>query len=85
MKKALGLRYTSDLPAPFVHVKASGRAAERLVELARARGVPVREDSELTNVLFAVDVDTMIPESVYEVVAKLLVFVGAVDAKGRKK
>lgn len=83
MKKIVGLRYTDDLPAPFVNVKASGQAAERLLELARAHGVPVEERAELTNILFAVDVDTMIPENVYEVVAKLLVFVGAVDAKGR--
>lgn len=84
MKKVLGLRYTDDVPAPFVNFKASGAAAERLIDLARSHGVPVQEDADLTEILFSVDVDTMIPESVYAVVAKLLVFVGAVDAKDRE-
>ena len=43
--------------------------------IARESGVTLVEDPELADALARLDVNTLIPESLYEVVAELLAFV----------
>ena len=58
--------------APRVVASGKGSMAERILEVARERGVPVREDSDLVQLLGAVDIGTEIPVDLYTVVAELL-------------
>jgi flagellar biosynthesis protein len=72
---AVALQYNEDLPAPLVLAAGRGRLAEAIVRIARESGVILVEDPLLADSLAHLDVNTLIPESLYEVVAELLAFV----------
>ncbi len=80
-KKAVALRYGEELPAPFVLAKGTGVHADRLIELARTYEIPITPAHSLAETLFEVDIGEMIPESVYEAVAQLLIFFSRVGER----
>lgn len=70
--KAVALSYdTESDSAPKVVAKGHGRVAERIVELAKESGVPTREDPSLVEVLVKLDLATLIPEEMYQVLAEV--------------
>lgn len=70
---AVAVRYARDeAPAPRVTAAGSGAVAERIVELARAEGIPLREDPDLAAALAALDLGALIPAELYEVIAEVL-------------
>jgi flagellar biosynthesis protein len=72
---AVALRYErTDAGAPRVSAKGAGALAQRILELARAHDVPVREDSDLLELLAACELGEEIPGELYHAVAELLVF-----------
>lgn len=73
--KAVALKYSEDLPAPFISARGRGHLAEKLVEIADESGIPIRLDDDLTNILFQMDVGSFIPEEMYEIIARLYAFV----------
>lgn len=76
MKKAAAVKYDPlKTAAPKVTAKGKGLAAEKIIELARRHGVPVKEDPDLVEVLCRLDLDAEIPPELYVVVAELLAFV----------
>ena len=72
---AVALHYNEDLPAPMVVASGRGAVAEVITRIALESGVPVVADPDLAASLIELDVNTLIPESLYEVIASLLVFV----------
>ncbi len=81
-KKAVALRYSPDKDkAPKVTAKGAGFIAEKIIELARKHGIPVKDDPDLVEVLSKLDVETEIPPSVYIVVAELLAFAYSLNRK----
>jgi flagellar biosynthesis protein len=72
---AVALHYNEDLPAPIVLASGRGALAEAITRIARENGVPLVADRDLAASLIELDVNTLIPESLYEVIAHLLVFV----------
>lgn len=73
--RAVALRYErTDMPAPCVTAKGSGELAQRILALARAHDVPVREDPDLLELLAACDLGQEIPHELYHAVAEILVF-----------
>jgi flagellar biosynthesis protein len=81
-QKAVALQYRqAQDKAPKVTAKGSGRMAEKIIEMARAHGVPVRSDPDLVAVLSRLDIEAEIPPNVYVVVAELLAFVYALNGK----
>jgi flagellar biosynthesis protein len=72
---AVALHYDEDLPAPIVLASGRGALAEAITRIARENGVPLVSDPELAASLIELDINTLIPESLYEVIANLLVFV----------
>jgi flagellar biosynthesis protein len=78
---AVALQYTEDLPAPLVIASGRGRLAEAIVAIARQSGVTLVKDPILADSLAYLDVNTFIPESLYEVVAELLAFVRNLDSE----
>ncbi len=73
--RAVALQYNETLPAPLVVAAGRGAIAEAIRRIARESGVPVVSDAELADSLLELDVNTLIPESLYGVIAELLVFV----------
>jgi flagellar biosynthesis protein len=75
-KKAVALKYKpGDDHAPRVTAKGTGRLAERIIEMARKHGIPVKDDPDLVEVLSRLDLHDQIPPQLYVVVAELLAFV----------
>ena len=77
--KAVALRYWAGLPAPFLAAKAEGKAADRLVAIAKEAGVPVVEDGPLAQAVFPMEVGAYVPEECFEIVAKVFAFVKSIE------
>jgi len=81
--RAVAIHYTKDLPAPIVLASGRGRMAEAIIRIARESGVTLVADPDLADALIPLEVNSFIPESLYEVIASLLVFVR--DLKAEKQ
>lgn len=71
---AVALRYNSlEAPAPVVLAKGLDHLAEKIKEVAREHGVPIRENAPLARALYkSVEVGEAIPEEFYKAVASIL-------------
>jgi flagellar biosynthesis protein len=79
---AVALEYEPNAAeAPRVVASGRGPIAERIVELARAHGIAVRENADLAEMLDAVSVGERIPLAAFAVVAEILYYV--LKANGR--
>ena len=67
--------------APRVTAKGKGEIAERIIELAEANGVPLREDQALVQVLSRIDLSQQIPPQLYVAVAEVIAFAYALSGK----
>ena len=83
-RRATALRYTEGEDAPQIVASGAGEIAKRIVEAARAAGVPVREDPALAEALAHLDVGRMIPPELYVAVAEALVWAYRLDARASK-
>ena len=82
-RKAAALNYKWDFDAaPKLTAKGRGALAERIIAVARASGVPIKEDRELVEVLSAIELNREIPEDLYKAVAEILAFIYKLS-KGR--
>ncbi|MBW2036823.1 MAG: EscU/YscU/HrcU family type III secretion system export apparatus switch protein [Deltaproteobacteria bacterium] len=81
-QKAAALKYEPENDkAPRVTAKGSGVVAQKIVDLARKHGIPVRDDPDLVEALSRLDLGEEIPPELYVVVAELLSFVYRVNRK----
>lgn len=81
-KKAVALRYDAGKDkAPRVSAKGQGLVAEKIIQLARENGIPVKDDPDLVEILAGLELEAEIPPSVYIVVAELLAFAYSVNGK----
>jgi flagellar biosynthesis protein len=81
-KKAVALKYKSgEDDAPRVTAKGTGKVAEKIIQMAREHGIPVKDDPDLVEVLSRLDVNAEIPPKLYVVVAELLAFVYSLNRK----
>ncbi|MGB9712555.1 MAG: EscU/YscU/HrcU family type III secretion system export apparatus switch protein [Dissulfurimicrobium sp.] len=81
-KKAVALSYDAEKDiAPRVTAKGEGLVAEKILEIARASGVPVRQDSDLVEVLSRLELNAAIPPDTYAVVAEILAWIYKVNNK----
>jgi len=60
---------------PRVIASGEGAVARQILEIAFARGIKVREDGDLAEVLSAIDVDSEIPLTALAAVAEILSYV----------
>lgn len=58
--------------APAIVASGKGFLAEKILELAFANDVKVREDADLAQILAAIDVDSPIPTDAFAAVAEVL-------------
>ena len=73
---AVALEYDSGSEfAPKVIAGGRGRIAEQILQIAFERGIKVREDADLAEMLSAIDIDSEIPIEAFAAVAEILVYV----------
>lgn len=73
--RAAALRYEPGVTsAPEVVASGEGAVADRIVEIARERGIPIHQSPDLVRLLSAVPPGEAIPEELYRAVAEVLVF-----------
>lgn len=77
--RAVALRYDSGLPAPFLVAKAEGRMALRVEELARERGIPLRRDQALAELLYPMELGAYVPPRCYEALAIIFASIKSVE------
>lgn len=81
-EKAAAVKYEHGRDnAPKIIAKGRGKVAEKIVEIAQAHGIPVREDADLVEFLSALDLYREIPPELYKAVAEILVFIYGLRGK----
>lgn len=81
-KKAVALIYDREKQdAPKVAAKGQGRVAEKIIELALAHDIPIKDDPDLVEVLSSLEINEEIPSEIYVAVAELLAFVYSMNTK----
>jgi flagellar biosynthesis protein len=74
-RRAAALRYDKDSnSAPQVVAAGAGLIADRIVEIAREQGLPVREDPALAEALARLELEQEIPPDLFAAVAEVLVW-----------
>ena len=71
---ALGYDPNTDI-APKVLASGKGETAQKIIQIARANNIPIREDPILAEALAQVSLDGVIPPELYELVAEVLAFI----------
>jgi flagellar biosynthesis protein len=61
--------------APRVVAKGRGTIGAKIVEVAKAHGIPIEENEILAGALSNVELDDEIPAELYKAVAEVLIFV----------
>lgn len=75
-KIAAAIKYDSSRAnAPTVTARGRGSIAEKIIELAEERGVPIKNDPDLVQILSKLKVGSEIPVELYRAVAEILAFV----------
>lgn len=73
---AVALHYDrAEDKVPRVVASGRGALADRILELAFAHGVKVREDADLAEILAAVEVGQQIPIAAFAAVAEILFYI----------
>ena len=81
-KRAVALRHDAEQDdVPRIVAKGLGANAEKILELAFANGIKVREDSSLAEILGAFDIDSLVPAEALYTVAEILTYL--YQAEGR--
>ncbi|HPJ95709.1 MAG TPA: EscU/YscU/HrcU family type III secretion system export apparatus switch protein [Syntrophales bacterium] len=78
---AAAIRYDPEKDAaPRVTAKGKGYVADKIIELAKKHGIPVKNDPGLVEILSRLDIDEQIPVEVYRAVAEILAFVYSLNS-----
>ena len=80
---ALGYDRNKD-EAPKVVATGQGALADKIIQLARENGVPIKEDPVLATALATLDLEQTIPPELYAVVAEVLIYVWRVRERKAK-
>jgi flagellar biosynthesis protein len=83
-KLAVSIEYAGS-GAPRVTAKGSGFVADEIIKLASEHGVPIKQDSELTEALSQIELNHEIPPVLYEAMVQVLVFAYQVSGKSIPK
>ena len=73
---AVALKYDIEtMSAPQVVAKGQGYLAEQIIKIAEEKGIEVKKDSELVEILSVLEVDSFIPLDAYSAVAEILSYI----------
>ena len=83
MKMLAAVLIAGMVASPVVLAKGAGHVAERIREIAKENHVPVVENKWVAQVLYRmVDIEGVIPESLYRAVAEILAYVYGLRTAG---
>jgi flagellar biosynthesis protein len=82
-KRAAALKYENSYEAPIVTAAGMGHIADRIIEKAEENNVPIVYNKEMAELLSNVDVGDSIPAELYDMVAKIIVYVMDMDKNKR--
>ena len=71
---AVALHYAQP-GTPVVVAKGRGAIGDKIIETARAHGVPIEENAGLAMALSEVEIGNEIPVELYKAVAEVLIFI----------
>jgi flagellar biosynthesis protein len=81
-RRAVALKYDPHRDnAPRLAAKGMGAVAEKIIELATQKGIPVNEDPDLLLSLMELDWHEEIPPALYQVIAEVLAFTYRMNQK----
>jgi flagellar biosynthesis protein len=81
-QKVVALKYDVEKQAaPKIIAKGQGLIADRILETARERGIPLYKDPELIEILSQLDVGLEIQPELYQAVAEVLIFIYKMNRK----
>lgn len=78
-KRAVALRYQAFEPAPKVIAKGDGLIAEEIIRRAKDNGIFIHDSPELVQLLAQIELNDFVPQSLWNIVAELLVWVSDID------
>ncbi len=77
--KAVAIKYDKEDVAPSIVGKGKGEIAQKIIDKATDNSIAIYKDKKLVEDLLNIDVGEHIPEELYEVVAKVLIFISDLD------
>src|ERR1700677_1111276 len=82
-QRAVALQYdiANRSTAPKILARGQGDIAQRILDVAREKGIPLYKDPELVEVLGQLDVGTQIQPDLYHAVAQVLIFIYKMNQK----
>ncbi len=84
-KTAVALEYIPGETAPQIVATGKGHVADKIIEVAKEKDVPIHEDAKLAGTLSKLEIGDYIPEELYGVVAEVLVMVDRAENKVPRK
>ena len=82
--KAVALKYDQEKDqAPKIVASGTNEIANRIIELARASGIEIKQDDSLVEILSLLEVNSLIPVEAYSAVAEILAYVYKVNAQNK--
>jgi flagellar biosynthesis protein len=86
IRKAVALQYDRGVDdAPRIIATGKGAIAEQILSVAFAKGIKVREDADLIEILETLEVDSLIPLEAFATVAQILSYVYAANASLKQR
>lgn len=81
-QKVVALKYNAEKQsAPRVIGKGQGLVAEKILDLAKEKGIPLYNDPELVEILSQLDIGLEIKPELYQAVAQVLIFIYKANRK----
>jgi flagellar biosynthesis protein len=75
-RKAAALKYEHGVDSiPRLVAKGGGHIADKIIALAKEKGIPIHEDKNLVEILSTLDLYEQIPPKLYKAVAEILAFI----------
>ena len=85
VKKAVALCYNEETDnAPKVNAKGWGDIAEKIIEIAKREEIPVVEDNDLVELLDKIEINSEVPEELFEIMAEVYAFLYKLNKEGMK-
>ncbi|MEM7616998.1 MAG: EscU/YscU/HrcU family type III secretion system export apparatus switch protein, partial [Pseudomonadota bacterium] len=81
-KYAVALKYEPKLDdAPKVVAKGQGLLAETIVKLAEENDIEIHKDADLSNILYQLEINSVIPVEAYVAIAEIFSFIYKKNSK----
>ena len=81
-KKAVALQYDKEKnQAPVVGAKGEGKTAQKIIQIAKENGVPLKKDEDLVELLSKIELNKEVPPQMYKAIAEVFSFIYSITKK----